>query len=49
MHFLVVNVPYHSRYLEGATKELVEEDLSGEEIWTTKDLGIPVYSTEDGA
>jgi fatty acid synthase subunit alpha, fungi type len=48
MRFLVVNVPYHSHYLEGATKKLIEEDFGGEELWTPKDLGIPVYNTEDG-
>lgn len=48
MRFLVVNVPYHSKYLEGATKKVFEEDLGGEELWTPKDLGIPVYNTETG-
>ena len=48
MRFLVVNVPYHSNYLEGATKKLVEEDFGGEELWTPQDLAIPVYNTEDG-
>lgn len=48
MRFLVVNVPYHSQYLEGATKKLIEEDFGGEELWTPKDLAIPVYNTEDG-
>ena len=48
MRFLVVNVPYHSHYLEGATKTLIEEDFKGEELWTPQELGIPVYNTEDG-
>ena len=25
-----------------------EDDLNGEELWTAKDLGIPVLNTEDG-
>lgn len=45
--FLVVNVPYHSEYLKEAT-EKVMEDLKGEELWTAKDIAIPVYHTEDG-
>ena len=48
MRFLVVNVPFHSHYLQGATKKLVEEDFGGEELWTPQDLAIPVYNTEDG-
>ena len=48
MRFLVVNVPYHSHYLTGATKKLLEEDFGGEELWTPQDLGIPVYNTENG-
>ena len=48
VRFLVVNVPYHSHYLEGATKKVFEEDLGGKELWTPKDLAIPVYHTEDG-
>lgn len=48
VRFLVVNAPYHSEYLASATEKLCVEDLEGEEIWTTKELGIPVYNTEDG-
>jgi fatty acid synthase subunit beta len=48
MRFLVVNAPYHSAYLKGATEKLCEEDLEGEELWTTQELGIPVFNTEDG-
>ncbi|KAF9490473.1 fatty acid synthetase alpha subunit [Pleurotus eryngii] len=44
--FLVVGVPYHSKYMEGASDKVME-DL-GEELWTGDDLGIPVYNTEDG-
>ena len=47
MRFLVVSVPYHSDYLKDVT-EKVMEDLSGEELWTPKDITIPVYHTEDG-
>ena len=46
VRFLVVGVPYHSKYLEGLTDKLME-DL-GEELWTPQDLGMPVYNTEDG-
>jgi fatty acid synthase subunit alpha, fungi type len=49
VRFLVVNAPYHSKYkLASATEKLCEEDLAGEELWTAKELGIPVYNTEDG-
>ena len=46
VRFLVVGVPYHSKYLEGVTDEVME-DL-GKELWTKEDLGIPVYHTENG-
>ena len=48
IRFLVVGVPYHSKYLAGATETLIEEDLEGEELWSAKDIKIPVYNTEDG-
>ena len=48
VRFLVVNVPYHSEYLEKATEKLCEEDLNGDELWSVEELGIPVYNTEDG-
>ncbi|KAF5382044.1 hypothetical protein D9615_004428 [Tricholomella constricta] len=48
VRFLVVGVPYHSEYLQGATEQLVNEDL-GEELWNSQDLKIPVYNTEDGS
>ncbi len=47
VRFLVVNVPYHSKYLEGLT-EKVYQDMGGEELWTQANLSIPVYNTEDG-
>lgn len=46
VRFLVANAPFHSPYLEGVTQKVCE-DL-GEELWTSEDLGIPVYNTEDG-
>lgn len=46
--FLPINSPFHSTYLEGATKALVEKDLQGAEVWTASDLGIPIFNTEDG-
>ena len=48
VRFLVVNAPYHSEYLASVTEKLCEEDLADEELWTAKELGIPVYNTEDG-
>ena len=48
IRFLVVNVPYHSPYLQGATDKLFEEDLGDQELWTPQDLAMPVYHTEDG-
>ncbi|KAG9047855.1 3-oxoacyl-[acyl-carrier-protein] synthase [Tulasnella sp. UAMH 9824] len=48
MRFLAVNVPYHSHYLESATKKLCEEDLEGDELWTSKELAIAVFHTESG-
>jgi fatty acid synthase subunit beta len=46
VRFLVVNAPYHSDYLATATERLCAEDLGGEELWTAKELGIPVHITE---
>jgi fatty acid synthase subunit alpha, fungi type len=48
IRFLLVGVPYHSDYLDGAADTVVEEDLEDEELWEAKDLKIPVYNTEDG-
>ncbi|CAE6460687.1 unnamed protein product [Rhizoctonia solani] len=47
VRFLVVGVPYHSHYLDGATEKVLA-DL-GEELWDAKELGIAVYHTETGA
>ncbi|KAH8100945.1 fatty acid synthase [Cristinia sonorae] len=49
VRFLVVNVPYHSDYLKGATEEMFEDDLENEELWTPQDLAIPVFHTENGS
>jgi fatty acid synthase subunit alpha, fungi type len=46
--FLVVGVPFHSQYLQDATDKVIDEDLNGEELWTSEGLQIPVYHTEDG-
>ncbi|KAG8961241.1 3-oxoacyl-[acyl-carrier-protein] synthase [Tulasnella sp. 425] len=48
MRFLAVNVPYHSHYLESAAKKLCEDDLKGNELWTSKELEIAVFNTENG-
>ena len=43
--FLPINVPFHSHYLEGATKALMAE---GGELFNPSELSMPVYNTEDG-
>jgi fatty acid synthase subunit beta len=48
MRFLPINVPFHSKYLEGASTKLVEQDLGGDDLWNVKDLTMPIYNTEDG-
>jgi fatty acid synthase subunit beta len=48
VRFLVVNAPFHSEYLAHAMDKFFTEDMGGEELWTTKELGILVYNTEDG-
>ena len=48
IRFLVVGVPYHSPYLDGVSEKVCTIDLEGEELWTTEDLAIPVYHTENG-
>lgn len=48
IRFLVVGVPYHSDYLVGLADKVLSEDLKGEELWTSDELAIPVYNTEDG-
>lgn len=47
VRFLVVGVPYHSKYLEDVADEVMD-DLENQELWTKEDLGIPVYHTENG-
>lgn len=46
--FLPINVPFHSQYLDGATDDMFDDDLEGEELWQPADLEIPVYHTETG-
>ena len=48
IRFLLVGVPYHSKYLDGVADTVAEEDLEGEELWDVEDLKIPVYNTENG-
>ena len=48
IRFLGVGVRYHSEYLAGPTETFIEEYLEGEELWSAKDIKIPVYNTEDG-
>lgn len=48
VRFLVVNAPYHSTYLAGATDKLYDEDLGGKELWSSDELKIPVFNTADG-
>ena len=47
IQFLVMGMPCHSKYLHGIT-ESVMNDLDGIELWSAADMGISVYSTEDG-
>ena len=49
MRFLLVNVPYHSDYLQGATDKVFDIDLEGKELWTPDELAVPVFHTENGA
>ncbi len=46
--FLPIGVPFHSPYLAGATEKLINEDLKGEELWSTSELSTAVYNTETG-
>ena len=48
VRFLMVNAPYHSIYMAGATEKLINQDLKGEELWTADELAISVFNTEDG-
>ncbi|KAI0649410.1 fatty acid synthase [Trametes meyenii] len=48
VRFLVVGVPYHSKYLESVADEVLD-DLEGKELWSKEDLGIAVYHTENGS
>ena len=48
VRFLLVGAPYHSKYLDGVTDTVAEEDLEDEELWDVKDLKILVYNTDDG-
>ncbi|KAH9929871.1 uncharacterized protein BXZ73DRAFT_77990 [Epithele typhae] len=45
--FLVVGVPYHSKYLSSVVDEVMD-DLDDIELWKNEDLGIPVFHTENG-
>lgn len=48
VRFLGIGVPFHSQYLAGVVEQFLEEDLQGKELWTQKELQIPVYHTNDG-
>ncbi|OLL25295.1 Fatty acid synthase subunit beta [Neolecta irregularis DAH-3] len=45
--FLPITCPFHSNYLEGAAETILRDvqDIS----WTGKELGIPVYATDNGS
>ncbi|KAH9945014.1 fatty acid synthase [Epithele typhae] len=47
VRFLVVGVPYHSKYLSSVVDEVMD-DLEETELWKKEDLGIPVFHTENG-
>ena len=36
--FPIVGVPFLSQYLRDATDKAIDEDLNGEELWTTEGL-----------
>ena len=44
----MVNAPYHSIFMTGATEKLINEGLKGKELWSTDELAISVSNTEDG-
>ncbi|KAI0635636.1 fatty acid synthase [Trametes polyzona] len=48
VRFLVVGVPYHSKYLENVADDVMD-DLENKELWSKEDLAIPVFHTETGA
>ncbi|EIW51495.1 uncharacterized protein TRAVEDRAFT_41081 [Trametes versicolor FP-101664 SS1] len=48
VRFLVVGVPYHSKYLADVADEVMD-GLEGKELWSKEDLAIPVYHTENGS
>jgi fatty acid synthase subunit beta len=47
MRFLPIEVPFHSSYLNGCTK-LVLDELDNDPLWAPTDLKVPVFNTEDG-
>ena len=47
VRFLVVGVPYHSKYLADVTDDVMD-DLENVELWKKEDLAIPVFHTENG-
>ncbi|KDQ57051.1 hypothetical protein JAAARDRAFT_35647 [Jaapia argillacea MUCL 33604] len=49
VRFLVVNVPFHSQYLDVCTEKICVEDLGGDGLWKNEELVLPVYHTEDGS
>ncbi|EJU05022.1 fatty acid synthase [Dacryopinax primogenitus] len=48
VRFLVVGVPYHSKYVIAGVDKVIEQDLDGEELWKAEELGTAVYNTFDG-
>lgn len=48
IRFLPIPVPYHSIYLEGCTKKVIENDMPDASFWDRKQLEVPVFNTEDG-
>jgi len=45
---LSLSMPLTTQYLANATEKLYVEDLGSKGLWADKELGIPVYNTEDG-
>ncbi|KAJ3275787.1 hypothetical protein HDV01_007254 [Terramyces sp. JEL0728] len=46
--FLPIKAPFHTQYLEKCSK-LVSQDLECQEMWSVRDLKLPVVNTFDGS
>jgi fatty acid synthase subunit alpha len=48
IRFLVVGVPYHSKFLVEGVEKMLQTDLKGKELWQKSELAIPIFNTHDG-